>query len=119
MSRDEKDDVTPALFGVPAMNNDHAIETAAEETIEALRGAGALDATHSLKIQLIRSGAKALDRELAGQKITVAATTLFSKVLDIADSLPTVAQAINDTFERMVKAMSADVPAKPEYTEPS
>ena len=118
MSSDQKDDITPALFGVPEMVNDHAIENAAEETIDALRGAGALDATHSLKIQLIRSGAKALDRELAGQRVTVAATTLFSKVLDIADSLPSVAQAINDTFERLVQAMADDVPTKPEYIEP-
>lgn len=102
-----------ALFSIPEPVNDHAISLAADETITALRGAGGLDATHALKVQLIRTGAKALDREFAGGKITVAATTLFSKVLDAADALPTVQQAVNDTFERIAAAMAEDYPAAP------
>ena len=39
---------------------------------------------------------------------------LFAKVLDTAESLPTVAQAINDTFNRMVETLREDIPAKPE-----
>lgn len=102
-----------ALFDIPEPDNDGQIEEAANVTIEALRGAGALDDTHALKLQLIRTGAKALDREFSGRKVTVAATTLFSKVLDTADSLPTVAQAINDTFERLTEQLAEDYPAPP------
>ena len=103
-----------SLFELPEPENDGAILAAANETLEALRGAGALDATHALKVQLIRSGAKALDREFAQRKVTVAAMALFAKVLDTAESLPTVAQAINDTFNRMVETLREDIPAKPE-----
>lgn len=106
-------DSTQALFGLPEPENDHAIETSADETIAALRGAGGLDGTHALKVQLIRTGSKALDREFAGGKITVAATTLFSKVLDAADALPTVAQAVNDSFERIAASLGEDYPQQP------
>ncbi|MDR3067990.1 MAG: hypothetical protein LBU50_00585 [Cellulomonas sp.] len=99
-----------ALFEI---ENDHAIEKAADATIEALRESGCIDATHALKVQLIRTGAKALDREFAGQKVGVAATTLFSKVLDAADELPTVQQAVNDTFERLAAALGDDYPVSP------
>ena len=85
-----------------------AIEHAAHVTIEALRGTGTLDATHSLKVELILAGARALDDELQRDKVTVAATTLFSRVVDIADGLPTVQQAIDDQFGRVVAAL-ADV----------
>ncbi|WP_372593583.1 hypothetical protein [Actinotalea sp.] len=107
-------DSDPALFRLPEPENDHAIEAAAETTIAALRGAGGLDATHALKVQLIRTGSRALDREFAGGKVTVAATTLFSKVLDAADALPTVQQAVNDTFERIASALGADYPTAPQ-----
>lgn len=98
------------MFTLGGGVNDRAIEKAADETIDALRGAGALDATHALKVQLIRTGSKALDREFSSGKVTVAATTLFSKVLDAADALPTVAQAINDSFTRIAEALGADMP---------
>jgi hypothetical protein len=102
-----------ALFALPEPENDHAIEKAADETLDALKAAGGLDATHALKVQLIRTGSKALDREFATGKVTVAATTLFSKVLDAADALPTVQQAVNDQFTRIAKALGEDYPAAP------
>lgn len=103
-------DSSAVLFDYTDRQNDHAIESAAEETINALRSAGGIDSTHALKVQLIRTGAKALDREFAGGKVTVAATTLFSKVLDAADALPTVQQAVNDSFTRIAEALEADMP---------
>ena len=106
-------DSAPALFGLPEPENDGAIEKAADVTIEAMKMAGALDGTHALKVQLIRTGSKALDREFATGKVTVAATTLFSKVLDAADALPTVAQAVNDSFQRMTAALADDYPPPP------
>jgi hypothetical protein len=105
---------TPGLFELPEPENDGAIEKAADETITALKFAGGLDATHSLKVQLIRTGAKALDREFSTGKVTVAATTLFSKVLDAADALPAVQQAVNDSFERIASQLAEDYPARPE-----
>lgn len=101
------------LFSIPEPENDHAIETAANTTIAALKGAGGLDETHALKVQLIRTGARALDREFSGGKVTVAATTLFSKVLDAADALPTVQQAVNDQFERIAEKLGEDYPVAP------
>ncbi len=82
------------------------IELAAEKTIAALRETGTLDATHSLKVELILAGARALDSELQREKVTVAATTLFSRVVDIADGLPTVQQAIDDQFSRLTASMA-------------
>lgn len=67
---------------------------------------GTLDASHSLKVELIMQGARALDVEFSRMKVTVAAMQLFSKVVDIADGLPTVQQAINDQFERMTEALA-------------
>lgn len=94
-----------ALPETPAPEDGGPIETAAVTTIEALRQHGALDATHTLKVELIRQGSRQLDRELtrasaAGSKgVTVAAIQLFSRVLDIADSLPTVQEAVNAAFD--------------------
>ena len=82
-----------------------AIEYAARRTIEALRQYNALDATHSLKVELILAGSRALDYELTRDKVTVAATTLFSRVVDIADGLPDVKRAVTTEFERMVAAL--------------
>lgn len=110
-------DQDSALFDLPKPTNDHAIETAADKTIEALRLAGGIDDTHALKVQLIRTGSKALDREFAGGKVTVAATTLFSKVLDAADALPTVQQAVNDSFTRIAEALESDYPQAPQQAE--
>jgi len=93
--------VTDALGGERV----RAIERAAARTIQALQATGTLDASHSLKVELIMQGARALDVEFARNKVTVAAMQLFSKVVDIADGLPTVQQAINDQFEQMVEAL--------------
>ncbi len=106
-------DNAEALFTLGGGGNDHAIEKAADETIGALKDSGGIDATHALKVQLIRTGAKALDREFASGKVTVAATTLFSKVLDAADALPTVQQAVNDSFTKIAAALGADMPQEP------
>lgn len=81
------------------------VEAAAAATISALRSTGTLDASHSLKVELIMQGARALDSEFRRGKVTVAATTLFSKVVDIADGLPTVQEAINNEFDRIAKAL--------------
>lgn len=96
-----------ALFENPRRKaGEGPIELAAERTIDALRETGTLDATHSLKVELILAGARALDGELSRDKVTVAATTLFSRVVDIADGLPTVQQAVNDQFAEMTKALA-------------
>ena len=96
-----------ALFENPRRTpGEGPIELAAERTIEALRESGTLDATHSLKVELILAGARALDSELSREKVTVAATTLFSRVVDIADGLPTVQQAIDDKFAEMTRALA-------------
>lgn len=92
----------------PSVNEpagDGAIELAAATTITALRSTGTLDASHSLKVELIMQGARALDREMVKDKITVAATTLFSRVVDIADGLPTVQEAMDSAFQQLVDAM--------------
>lgn len=92
----------------PSVSNpsgDGSIERAAAATITALRETGTLDASHSLKVELIMQGARALDREMVKDKITVAATTLFSRVVDIADGLPTVQEAMDAAFTALVKAM--------------
>lgn len=90
----------------PAPEGGGTIEAAARATIAALRSTGSLDATHTLKVELIMTGARALDREFAWHKVSVAAMQLFSKVVDIADGLPTIQQAINDQFEAIVKALA-------------
>lgn len=82
------------------------IEAAAAATISALREHGALDATHTLKVELILQGARKLDREFNYGKVTVAAMSLFSKVVDIADGLPTVQQIVSAEFERIVGALA-------------
>lgn len=97
---------SPALFDVVQDTGPAGpILAAANATIAALQDHGALDATHSLKIELIRSGSRALDREMQARKVTVAAMTLFAKVVDVADGLPTIAQAVDDTFTALVKAL--------------
>lgn len=94
------------LFAEPKRPHvDGPIYLAAVETIEALRAHGAIDATHALKIALIKQGASALDMEFAKEKITVAATTLFSKVIDVADGLPSVQEAVTKSFDALVEAM--------------
>lgn len=98
---------TPALFADPRDRSvPGSIELAAKESIDAMREFGAIDATHALKIALIMAGARALDREFHRDKVTVAATTLFSRVVDIADGLPTVQQAVSDQFDAIVKALA-------------
>lgn len=100
----------PALFDLdaPTPTSAGAIETAAVATIKALRVHGALDATHTLKVELIRQGSRQLDLELArasaarSKGVTVAAIQLFSRVLDIADSLPTVQQAVEGAFAEII-----------------
>lgn len=99
-------EVQGELFPLPAEDAvDGAIQAAAARTIRALQETGTLDASHSLKVELIMQGSRALDREMSRQKVTVAATTLFSRVVDIADGLPTVQQAVNDTFEQLTRDM--------------
>lgn len=96
----------PVLFADPRdTSGPGSIEAAAESSIEAMREYGAIDATHSLKIALIMAGARALDREFNRDKVTVAATTLFSRVVDIADGLPTVQQAVSDQFAALTKSL--------------
>lgn len=96
-----------ALFENPHRKvGEGPIEYAAKATISALMETGTLDKSHSLKVELILAGARALDGEMLREKVTVAATTLFSRVVDIADGLPTVQQAINDQFERLTKALA-------------
>lgn len=101
---------TDALFEVEpptrAEASPGAIERAAATSLQALRAAGTLDETHALKVELIVQGARALDVEFGRGKVTVAAMSLFSKVLDTADSLPTVQQAVNDKFEAMTRALA-------------
>ena len=100
-------DVQGELFpSVAAAGGGRAVEKAAAATIRALQDTGTLDASHSLKVELIMQGARALDVEFSRNKVTVAAMQLFSKVVDIADGLPTVQQAINDQFEQMTKALA-------------
>ncbi len=99
----------PALFPDPAETAQAgagAIEQAAALTIDALREHGGLDATHALKVELILAGARALDVEFQREKVTTAAGNLFSRVVDIADGLPTVQQAVADSFERMTQALA-------------
>lgn len=107
-------DVDGALFALPEHQTPDGagpIEAAADTTIEALREHGALDATHTLKVELIRQGSRQLDLELArasaahAKGVTVAAIQLFSRVLDIADSLPTVQQAVNAAFDQIAKQL--------------
>ncbi|MEV0890307.1 hypothetical protein [Promicromonospora sp. NPDC050262] len=81
------------------------IELAAKQSIDAMREFGAIDATHALKIALIMAGSRALDREFHRDKVTVAATTLFSRVVDIADGLPTVQQAVSEQFAALTKSL--------------
>lgn len=83
------------------------ILAAANATITALNEHGALDATHTLKVELIRAGAHALDVEFAKNKLTVAATTLYTKVIEVADGLPTIQQVVSTQFEQMVDALNA------------
>lgn len=96
----------PSVTAASGGEHVQAIERAAARTIEALQATGTLDASHSLKVELIMQGARALDLEFARAKVTVAAMQLFSKVVDIADGLPTVQQAINDQFAQMIEAMA-------------
>lgn len=97
------------LFETPSESSGgSAIEAAARATIKALAESGTLDASHSLKVELIMRGAKALDREFQRNQLSVAAGQLFSKVLDAADELPTVQEAMDDAFQRLVKNL-ADV----------
>lgn len=81
------------------------IEQAARATIGALMQSGTLDESHSLKVELIMRGAKALDAEFSRSRLSVAAGQLFSKVLDAADDLPTVQEAMDDAFSRLVGAL--------------
>lgn len=81
------------------------IEQAARATITALLKSGTLDESHSLKVELIMRGAKALDAEFSRSRLSVAAGQLFSKVLDAADDLPTVQEAMDDAFSRLVGAL--------------
>jgi hypothetical protein len=50
-------------------------------------------------------GAKALDYEFRKDKLSIAAMQLYTKVLDTADGLPTVQAAVDDSFNRLVKAL--------------
>lgn len=81
------------------------ILAAANTTIQALTEHGALDATHTLKVELIRQGAHALDVEFARNKLTVAATTLYTKVIEIADGLPTIQQVVTDKFQQLTESL--------------
>lgn len=83
-----------------------AIERAACATIAALREHGALDATHTLKVELILQGARALDTEFKFGKVTVAGMQLYARVLDTADGLPTIAEAVSREFERIAEALA-------------
>lgn len=83
----------------------HPIHDAARATIEALKSTGVLDASHSLKVELILQGSRALDREFKRDKLSVATTTLLAKLVDVAEGLPTVQQAVNDTFITLVEAL--------------
>ena len=95
------------LFEHPSGESGGAgIEKAARSTIEALQQSGTLDASHSLKVELIMRGAKALDLEFSRTRLTVAAGQLFSKVLDAADDLPTVQEAMDDAFNKLVNRMA-------------
>jgi len=102
----------PGLFADPHAAPDGApgpIEAAAARTIKALADARALDETHALKVELIRQGARTLDRELrVRQKVSVAAIALFSRVTEIADGLPTVQQVMNSEFDRITAALQLD-----------
>ena len=94
-----------ALFPARRRTTPGAIEIAAGKTIQARRDAGGIDGTHALKVELIMQGSKALDDEFERDKVTVAAMQLFSKVVDIADGLPTVQEAVNSAFEQLVDAL--------------
>lgn len=83
-----------------------AIERAACVTIAALREHGALDATHTLKVELILQGARALDAEFRHSKVTVAGMQLYTRVLETADGLPTIAEAVTKEFERITEALA-------------
>lgn len=91
---------------VAAPPGEGPITKAAAATIDALRVTGTLDASHSLKVELIMQGARALDIEFHRGKVTVAAMSLYSKVVDIADGLPTVQQAIDDRFQQIAAALA-------------
>lgn len=81
------------------------IRDAAGVTITALRKAGALDDTHALKVALIEEASAALDREFARSRVSVAATTLFGRTLDTADSLPTFQEAVEDSFQKLTEKL--------------
>lgn len=82
------------------------IEHAAHQSINALKKYNALDATHSLKVELILQGARQLDIEFERMKLTTAAGMLFSRIVDIADGLPTVQQAVSNEFDRIAAALA-------------
>lgn len=94
------------LFEPQVPDGGGLILAAANATIEALQDHGALDATHTLKVELIRAGAHALDVEFARNKLTVAATTLYTKVIEVADGLPTIQQVVTDQFQQITKALA-------------
>lgn len=95
------------LFDLPSTPaGGDGIEKAARATIDALRGSGTLDASHSLKVELIMRGARALDAEFSRSRLSVAAGAMFAKVLDAADDLPTVQEAMNSTFDRLVEQLN-------------
>lgn len=99
----EQGELFPSL---PDAAGGSAVEAAAAATIEALRETGALDKSHSLKVELIIQGARALDRELQRHKVTIAAIQLFSRVVDIADGLPTVQEAVDAKFHEIAEKMA-------------
>lgn len=98
----EQGELFPSVAAPPG---DGPITIAAATTIEALRETGTLDASHSLKVELIMQGARKLDAEFRQGKVTIAAMSLYSKVVDIADGLPTVQQAVDAQFQAMTEAL--------------
>lgn len=95
-----------SLFELDTETSGGAITRAAQGTIRALEMLGTLDPTHALKVELIMTGARALDIEFSRNKVTIAAMQLFSKVVDIADGLPTVQQAVSEAWDQVVEALA-------------
>ncbi len=82
------------------------LEFAARASINGLRKYNALDVTHSLKVEMIIQGARMVDLEFARGHASTAAGNLFSKLIDIADGLPTVQQAVTSEFDRIAAALA-------------
>lgn len=102
-----------ALFdiGTPPDNEPGAIEQSILATVKELEEADLLHGKIQATCVTLIHSARAVDRQLANGKLTVAATQMTKQILEILEKLPEPKRATGgafDTLEEMIKALTVD-----------